>query len=152
MSEKSYILHGIAASPGIAIGPVFLLEDEEIMVGHWEIPKDDVKEELNRLKVALSKTHDEMVVMRDKAVKALGKSHGRLFEAYLLILQDPLLTKDVVKIIEHERVNAEHAVKTVLDKTVRALEKIDDEYFRERHTDIEDVGNKILRHLLGKAS
>lgn len=148
--KNSYILHGIGASPGIAIGPAFVIKDEEIVVGRWEIPKDQVKHEFTRLKGALAQTRDELVVLRDRAVKALGKSHARLFEAYLLILEDPLLTKDTAKIIEHDRINAEYAIKTIIDKTARALEKIDDEYFRDRRYDILDVGHRVIRHLLGQ--
>jgi phosphotransferase system enzyme I (PtsI) len=151
MTEKSYILRGVGASPGIAIGPAFVMKDDDLVVGRWEIPGDKVKSEIQRFKTALTRTQDEMLILREKAVKALGKSHGRLFDAYLLILGDPLLTKDAIKMIEHDRVNAEFAVKSIVDKTVKAFEQIDDEYFRDRRFDLLEVGHKVIRHLLGKA-
>ena len=149
-NQKSYILRGVGASPGIAIGPAFVLKDDDLVIGRWQIGKSNLKDEIHRLKTALAHTKEEMLVLREKAIKALGKSHGRLFDAYLLILEDPLLTTDAIKIIEHDGVNAEFAIKTVVDKTVKALEQISDEYFRDRRFDVIEVGHKVIRNLLGK--
>src|SRR5258706_3358974 len=151
MSAKpeTLILHGVPASERIGIGPAFVLEDEEVAVPRWFVNKDLIKSEVARFRFALAKTKDEMLAMHNKALKVFGKSHARLMDAYFLIMNDPLLTKDVAKIIETERVNAEYALTQVIDKTVKAMEKFEDEYFRDRKYDIMDVGHKILRHLMG---
>lgn len=151
MTDKTttYILQGVPASPGIAVGKVFLLEDEEFYPIQREIIKEDAKKEINRFREALSKTRAEMLATQDKIYKTLGKEYARLADAYLLILEDPIITRDVVKRI-NEGINAEYALFKVLERVIRSFEMIDDEYFRERKHDIQDVGKKILRHLLGK--
>lgn len=145
----SHILQGIPASGGIAIGKVFLLEDEEFCLIQREVSKDELKKEISRFKDALTKTRQEMLGTKEKIYKTLGKEYARLADAYLLILEDPLITRDVVKKI-NEGVNAEYALFRILERVMRSFEMIDDEYFRERKHDIQDVGKKILRNLLGK--
>lgn len=150
MPEKNTnVLQGIAASSGIAIGKVFLLEDDEFCLIQREIAKEETKKEIARFREALSKTRTEMVATKDKIYKNLGKEYARLADAYLLILEDPLITRDVIKKIS-EGINAEYALFRILERVIRSFEMIDDEYFRERKHDIQDVGKKILRHLMGK--
>ncbi|MCG3203506.1 MAG: Phosphoenolpyruvate-protein phosphotransferase [Elusimicrobia bacterium] len=139
----------MAASDGIAIGPAFIMEDEDVAIPRWEVPKDRVKSELARFRYALGRTKDEMSSIHNKALKVFGKSHAKLMDAYLLILNDPFLNKDVIKIIETDRVNAEYALTQVIDRTIKVMENFEDEYFRDRKYDIMDVGHKILRHLMG---
>jgi phosphotransferase system enzyme I (PtsI) len=148
-TNKNITLHGVAASEGIAIGPAFVLEDEDVAIPRWEVPKDKVKNEVARFRFALARTREEMVAIHNKAIKVFGRSHARLMDAYLLILNDPFLTKDVVKLIETEHVNAEFALTQVIDRTIKVMEHFEDEYFRDRKYDILDVGHKVLRHLLG---
>lgn len=148
-NETFATLRGVPASDGLAIGPAFVLEDEDVAVPRWEVPKERVKSELARFRYALSRTKDEMLAMHNKAIKAFGKSHAKLMDAYLLILNDPFLNKDVLKIIETDRVNAEFALTQVIDKTIKVIEGFEDEYFRDRKYDIMDVGHKVLRHLMG---
>src|SRR3989339_1176154 len=147
--RKTLILQGIAASPGIVIGKAFLMEDEELCLVQKEISKEDAKKEVIRFREAISKTRAEMIATQEKIYKTLGKEYARLSDAYLLILEDPLITRDVIKKIG-EGVNAEYALFRILERVIHSFEMIDDEYFRERKHDIQDVGKKILRHLLGK--
>jgi phosphotransferase system enzyme I (PtsI) len=150
MEEKTNVIQGIPASPGIAIGKAFLLEDEDYCLIHREISKDAVKKEIARFRDALGSTRTEMLATQEKIHKTLGKEYARLADAYLLILEDPLITRDVVKKITDEAVNAEYALFKILDRVIRSFEMIDDEYFRERKHDIQDVGKKILHQLMGK--
>jgi phosphotransferase system enzyme I (PtsI) len=147
--NKSILLKGVPASAGIAIGPAFVLEDEEVAVPRWEVPRERLKSEIARFRYALGRTKDEMVAIHNKAVKVFGKSHAKLMDAYLLILNDPFLNKDVIKIIETDRVNSEFALTQVIERTIKVMEGFEDEYFRDRKYDIMDVGHKILRHLMG---
>ncbi len=150
MADQSELcLRGVAASEGIAIGLAFVLEDEDVAIPRWEVARDRVKSEVARFRYALGRTKDEMQAMHNKAIKVFGKSHAKLMDAYLLILNDPFLNKDVIRIIELERVNAEFALTQVIDKTIKVMENFEDEYFRDRKYDILDVGHKIQRHLMG---
>jgi phosphotransferase system enzyme I (PtsI) len=143
------VFKGISASPGIAIGKAFLLEDMDLAVGRWMVPPEAVKAEVSRFRSAVADTRKEMLATQQKILKLLGKSHANLIEAYLLILEDPLISKDVVKAITQNRVNAEYALSEAVAGAVKTLESATDEYFRERRHDVLDVGRKILLHLLG---
>jgi phosphotransferase system enzyme I (PtsI) len=147
--SKSIYLRGVAASDGLAIGPAFVLEDEDVAIPRWDVHPTRIKGEISRFKYALARTKEEMIAIHTKALKVFGRSHAKLMDAYLLILNDPFLNKDVMKIIETERVNAEYALTQVIDRTIKVMENFEDEYFRDRKYDILDVGHKILRHLLG---
>jgi phosphotransferase system enzyme I (PtsI) len=144
------VFKGISASPGIAIGKVFVLEDTDLAVGRWQVPPEAVKAEVARFRQAVAETRKEMLATQQKILKMLGKTHARLIEAYLLILEDPLIGKDVVKNITSNRVNAEFALSEAVAGVMKALESAADEYFRERRHDVLDVGRKILLHLLGR--
>jgi len=144
------MLKGIAASPGIVIGRVFLLEEEEFYISKRTIELADIKQEIIRFRKALAETREEMDGVRQKVLKQLGKRHVRLFDAYLLILEDPILRNDVVKMVTEQRVNAEYALQMVIDKITKTFNMIDDGYLRDRSRDILDVGKKVLKRLLGR--
>lgn len=146
---ETRVFKGISASPGIAIGKAFVLEDMDLAVGRWQVPPEAVKAEVSRFRGAVADTRKEMLGTQQKILKLLGKTHARLIEAYLLILEDPLISKDVVKNITGNRVNAEYALSEAVAGAVKTLESATDEYFRERRHDVLDVGRKILLHLLG---
>lgn len=148
-ADETRVFKGISASPGIAIGKAFLLEDMDLAVGRWMVPPEAVKAEVSRFRAAVAETRKEMLGTQQKILKLLGKSHANLIEAYLLILEDPLISKDVVKAITQNRVNAEYALSEAVAGAVKTLESASDEYFRERRHDVLDVGRKILLHLLG---
>lgn len=146
---ETRVFKGISASPGIALGKAFVLEDMDLAVGRWQVPPEAVKAEVSRFRSAVADTRKEMIATQQKILKLLGKTHARLIEAYLLILEDPLISKDVVKNITTNRVNAEYALSEAVAGAVKTLEAATDEYFRERRHDVLDVGRKILLHLLG---
>jgi hypothetical protein len=131
------------------MGKAFVLEDMDLAVGRWQVPPEAVKAEVSRFRLAVADTRKEMIATQQKILKLLGKTHARLIEAYLLILEDPLISKDVVKNITTNRVNAEYALSEAVAGAVKTLEAATDEYFRERRHDVLDVGRKILLHLLG---
>lgn len=148
-NKKNTIVKGVAASSGIAIGKVFLLEDDDFCLIQKEIPKNAREAELKRLNEAIEKTKIELKGTYSKINEILGENYAKIADVHLLILDDPALQKDVSKMIE-DGVNAEYAMFKVIEKIMRSFETIEDDYFRERKQDIQDVGKKILRNLLGK--
>ncbi|OGS01339.1 MAG: phosphoenolpyruvate--protein phosphotransferase [Elusimicrobia bacterium RIFCSPLOWO2_12_FULL_59_9] len=142
------MIKGIAASPNIAIGPAFVVEDEEIVINQLEIPKNKIRMEIQRFKRALEKTNRDLDRTEHRALKTLGKAHAKLIETHRLILSDPLITKEVLRRIQSERVNAEFALSEALEAVNQAFEKIEDEFFRERRHDVFDVGKRLLSHLM----
>ena len=142
------VIKGVAASPGISIGPAHVLEDDEIVINREEIAPERVRAELKRFKAALEATNRDLDAAELKVLKTLGKEHARLIETHRSILSDPLITKEVPKRIETERVNAEFALSESLETVNQAFERIQDEFFRERRHDLFDVGKRLLSHLM----
>ncbi|MBI4056944.1 MAG: phosphoenolpyruvate--protein phosphotransferase [Elusimicrobia bacterium] len=144
------IIKGVPASPGIAIGRAYVLEDEEIVVSRQEISPERVRSEVKRFKQALERTHLDLDAAEARVLRTLGKEHAKLIDAHRLILKDPLITKEVTQRILQERVNAEFALSETLERVNQAFEKIEDEFFRDRRHDLFDVGKRLLEHLLRK--
>ncbi|MDE2292594.1 MAG: phosphoenolpyruvate--protein phosphotransferase [Elusimicrobia bacterium] len=142
------VIKGVPASPGIAIGTAYVLENEEIVINRVDVPPEQVPTELRRFKAALEATHRDLDQTEGKVLKMLGKEHARLIDTHRLILRDPLITKDVPRRIRGERVNAEFALSESLEVVNQAFEKMQDEFFRERRHDLFDVGKRLLSHLL----
>jgi len=143
-------LKGTPASPGIAIGRAYLVSEEAYCVIKRNIGESQVKKEIARFKKAISRTDNEFKKQRGKVVHEMGKMYARLFDAYMLILKDPLLYKETIKIITEEKVNVEYALQTVIDRITKTFSMLDDEYMRDRIRDVQDVGNRIMRDLLGQ--
>ncbi len=147
--KTNIILTGVPASPGVAIGKVFLFEDDEFVFVEKAVPKNKIKEEIVRLQQAMAKTRTELQENQVDLGKMLGKNYAKIADAHMLILDDPMLNKEAVALI-NEGNNAEFAIYKVTEKITKSFDLINDEYFRERKHDIIDVSKKIMRHLLGK--
>lgn len=140
-------LRGIAASPGIAIGKVFVYKKGEVMVQAHKIT--DAREELERFKETLEASRRQLEDIKEKARKEIGEAEADIFEVHLLILEDPGLMIEVTKNIGEKRLNAEVAVQEAVKKYVTIFETMQDAYFKARAVDIQDVGNRILNNLQG---
>ncbi|HUT86439.1 MAG TPA: phosphoenolpyruvate-utilizing N-terminal domain-containing protein, partial [Elusimicrobiales bacterium] len=146
------IIHkGITASPGISIGEVFLLQEDNIPVEKKIIAKSKVNQEVKRFKNALKQTHLTLDNVEKKVLATLGKKHARLVETHKLILQDPLLTQEVALRIASQQISAEYALFETVERIKKHFEKIDDEFFRERHHDLIDVAKRLMQHLSKKS-
>ncbi len=140
-------LKGIAASSGIAIAKAYLLNDQELIIEKKEI--EVASKELDRLHEALRKSRTELEAIRDKIRLEMGTDYADIFEAHLLILSDPELIHPIVEKIQSEKVNAEYALKEAAGEIVSLFEQMNDDYMKERATDIRDVTKRVLSHLLG---
>jgi phosphoenolpyruvate-protein phosphotransferase (PTS system enzyme I) len=139
--------NGIAASSGIAIAKAYQLVEPDLSFEKKKVK--DVSEELERLKRALTTSHSELEQIRDKALEDLGSDKAAIFEAHLLVLNDPELISQIEDKIKKEQINAEQALKDVADLFIMLFEQMDNEYMKERASDIRDVTNRILANLLG---
>jgi phosphotransferase system enzyme I (PtsI) len=148
MSE--IVLKGIPAAPGVAIGPAFLFGKEEFIVAPKKITDDKIAEEIARFEDALIKTRHEILEIQKKIAEEMGSEHAEIFDAHLLVLEDRMLIEDVVSRIKKDKYCTEYIFSDVLKKYIRVFSDIEDEYLRERISDISDVGRRILRNLLGK--
>ncbi|MBI4064157.1 MAG: phosphoenolpyruvate--protein phosphotransferase [Elusimicrobia bacterium] len=149
--DQDIAIQGVGASPGIAFGRAFVVEDESMVITKRRVEPKKIRREVKRYLKAIDKTHRDLNATQNTVLKTLGKQHARLIEAHRLILQDPILIKDVPKIIEKDEVNAEFALSEVLSRVNAAFEALTDEFFRERRHDLFDVGRRVLGHLKKKS-
>ncbi|MDR2395863.1 MAG: phosphoenolpyruvate--protein phosphotransferase [Endomicrobium sp.] len=148
--DKDRTFKGIAASSGIAIGKAFLLMEESFCLIRKEIPQSFREAEKKRFDDAIDKTRTEFKDTYNKINNALGENYADIASVHILISDDPTLRKDVYKLIA-DGVNAEYALFKVLDKIARSFDDTKkDNFFKERKTDIQNVGKKILSNLFGK--
>ncbi len=140
-------IKGIAASSGIAIAKAFRLENPDLTIEKKSIA--DTSAEIARLDAALAKSKAELEAIKDRAFAELGADKAAIFEAHLLVLNDPELVNPVKDKIQNENVNAEAAMDEVATMFVNLFESMDNEYMKERAADIRDVTKRVLAHLLG---
>jgi phosphoenolpyruvate-protein phosphotransferase len=141
---------GIAASPGIIAGKAVVFLEEEIVVDRGVLSANKVKEELDRLEKAIEKTKTQLVSIQEKTAKEWGNEKADIFAAHIMILHDVVLIDDIKDQIVNKPCKAEYAVTQVLEKHIDMFSQIEDEYLKERAADIKDVGNRLLRNLLGQ--
>ncbi len=144
------VLRGIPASPGISIGRVHLLISEELKVAPRKIAPSEIPGERVRLKQALMETRAAIERSRDRALALAGIAVGKIFEAHLAILEDPLFDQQVMQRVESEQFAVDYIVNDVMGQTIVMLQNQDGEMFRERAADIRDVRNRLLRFLHGE--
>jgi len=140
------LLTGIAASNGFGFGKASILVEPDLSFEKQTI--DHVEDEIERLKAALDHTQDDLTKIRELVAKKQGEENAAIFDAHLLVIQDPELIGSIESKITDEKINAEAALKEQSDMFVTMFESMDNEYMRERAADIKDVSNRIMSHLL----
>ncbi|MGE4357507.1 MAG: phosphoenolpyruvate--protein phosphotransferase [Candidatus Omnitrophota bacterium] len=148
--KKEIILKGIPASPGIAIGQAFLVETEEPVIPRRQISDEEIPNEIARFEEALIQTRKEILEIKKKIAEEMGSDHAEIFNAYLLVLEDKMFLEEIITRLRKEKVVVEYILIDVIKKYIKVFSKMDDEYLRERISDIDDVGKRILRNLIGK--
>jgi len=138
---------GTGVSPGIAMGKVLLLQNEEFIIKKTII--SDVEAEKTRFLKALKDSSDELLQIKDKALKELGEEKAAIFEAHLVLLEDPELISSTVDKIESEKINADYCFNAVATDFIELFKGMENEYMRERVSDIRDVSQRVLGHMLG---
>lgn len=140
-------LKGIAASDGIAIAKAYLLVEPDLSFEKSEVA--DVESEVKRFQDAVAISKQELEKIRNKAAEDLGEDKAQIFDAHLLVLNDPELVGPIEEAIKSNKVNAESALQDTTDTFIGMFEAMDNEYMRERAADIRDVRKRIISHLLG---
>lgn len=144
------VFRGIGVSPGIAIGRALVIETRRPRAEREALDPARVPAEVARLKRALDEARSQILEVQGRIAQEVGAQYGRIFDAHLLILEDRLLAEETIAYVEKQRVNAEYAVQEVLEPVRQAFSRVEDGYLRERRTDVDDVGDRILRNLLGQ--
>ncbi|MGE0267730.1 MAG: phosphoenolpyruvate--protein phosphotransferase [Candidatus Omnitrophota bacterium] len=144
---KEVVLKGIPAAPGIAIGRTFILDKQEFVVPPRSIMRQEIPVEIARLEEALNKARYEIEDIQKKIAKEIGEEHSKIFDGHKMVLQDKTLIDEVIRRIESENMSAEYIFSEVVKKYAKLFEKMEDEYLKERVSDISDVGRRVLKNL-----
>jgi len=143
------ILRGIPVSAGVCRGKILVLDKSRHAVERRTLTDPEIPAELNRFQQALVKTREQLQEVQRQLTQSLGPGQASIFDAHLLVLEDPSVIDEVVRVIQQEKVNAEDAFHRVTDRYIGALAKVEDEYLRERATDMRDVSGRVMNNLLG---
>ncbi len=141
---------GIPVSAGVCRGKILVLDKVRPNFAKRQLSDGEALEEVNRLEKALVETRHQILDVQRKVSQGMGSHEGSIFDAHLLVLEDRTLLDEVVRVIQEEKVNAEHAFHTVAERYATTLAAIEDDYLRERATDMRDVTARVLNNLLGR--
>ncbi|SHO57987.1 phosphoenolpyruvate-protein phosphotransferase PtsI [Vibrio quintilis] len=142
------MISGILASPGIAIGKVLLLQEDEIVLNTNTISDDQVESEIQCFYTARDQSKAQLEVIKQKARETFGEEKEAIFEGHIMLLEDEELEEEILTLIKDEKLHADNAIHTVIEEQASALESLDDEYLKERATDIRDIGSRFVKNAL----
>jgi len=140
-------LRGTGVSPGIALGEISLKERVIFTSRKELISKNQIPGEMERLKEAVVRTGEQLLLLKEEIRDKIGDEHAFIFDAHLMILEDKSLSLSLNKNIQDEGCRAEWAISQVHEKYVKLFDSIEDEYFRQRQSDVTDVLSKVYLNL-----
>ncbi len=145
------VLRGIPVSAGVCRGKILVLDrPDDTSIPRRELSEAELTGQLRRFEQALTETRHQILEVQGKVSQGMGAQDASIFDAHLLVLEDPTLIDEVTKFIHREKVTAEYAFHQVAEKYSATLAAIADEYLRERAADMRDVSERILQNLLGR--
>jgi phosphotransferase system enzyme I (PtsI) len=155
MSERprpgEKVLRGIPVSDGVCRERIIVLGKPHDAIPRHELSEQELPQEIQRLERALTQTRQQILEVQRKVANALGAKDASIFDAHLLVLDDPTLIDEVNRVIHSQKVNVEYAFQHVAEKYASTLSTMNDEYLRERAADIRDVTTRVLDNLMGRA-
>ena len=140
---------GMAASPGVGVAPIYLLQREELAVRDTPVPAAAVEGEVARFHEALEASRADLASIRDRISRELSEAEAEIYSAHLMILDDPDLMRAVEQGIREQRRNAAWVFRAHMAGVAAHLAGVESEHLRERQADVLDVERRVLRHLLG---
>jgi len=143
------MIKGIAASPGIEIGKAHVIKPQQVNINIRTIAEEDLEREIKRLEEAIDSSKSQLKQIKEKAEKELGADKAEIFGAHLMVLEDPVFLDEIVSKIKTESITADNAVSQVVKNYIEIFNNMEDEYMKERAADIKDVGERIVKNILG---
>jgi len=145
------MLRGIPVSQGVIRSRAVVLDRTRIDPAKWGILESDPAGEEDRLQASLVETRRQILAVQERLREAMGVKEAQIFDAHLLVLEDPMLIEEATRFIREDLVTAEFAFHEASEKYAEALGKVDDAYLSERAADIRDVAQRVLADLMGQA-
>jgi phosphotransferase system enzyme I (PtsI) len=148
--QTNKFIHGIGASPGVVTGRAYLVERFKVRAPQKRINPDQVEGEIKRFLHAIGESRNQLITIKEKILDPEVRRHSFILDVHLMILDDQMLLQDTVDTIQKQKVNAEWALDLTLEKLDTAFNAIEDEYLRERRSDLHYVSSRVFRNLVGK--
>lgn len=145
----SFTMHGIGVSEGIAIGQAHLLSHATLEVAHYTVREQEVADEIARFGSAIKEVQVELQTLHENIAANAPAELAAFLDLHQMILSDPIISKAAPKRIEEQRCNAEWALKQQLDELLERFDQIEDNYLRERKADVIQIGERVLKALMG---
>ncbi len=150
-----YKLQGIAVSPGIVTGKAYLLDRKRVRHIEKPIKVESVEHETQRFLEAVENSKNQLISIKDKIAgskskKPIGHGHLYIIDIHLMFLEDKMLIDETINTIRKKEINAEWALRLVVKNIQKVFDNIEDEYFKERSSDIMHISERIMRNLVGK--
>ena len=142
-------IQGISGSRGVAVGNVYKYIQEEIVIPDYEVTDDQVEGEIGKFASAMAATLKQLDTIRQKALVDMGADEAAIFEAHMQIAQDPSLSDGIKSLVENSKMNVVAATAQTIETFAAIFIGMDDPYMRERGADIKDIGDRLMRNMLG---
>ena len=142
-------IQGISGSRGVAVGNVYRYIQEEIVIPDYTVADDKVEEEIGKFAAAMAATLKQLDTIRQKALDEMGPEEAAIFEAHMQIAQDPSLSDGIKSLVESSHTNVVAATAQTIETFANIFLGMEDAYMRERGADIKDIGDRLMRNLLG---
>ena len=147
VSKPEIIFQGSGVSSGVVLGQALKMDSHQRLI--LKLHVKDAEAEARRFLKAVEASKEQLESLKTRLEEKVGREHSIILDAHLLILEDRMLKNVILETIRKSSANAEWAVIQATDQLVNAYESLEDEYFRERHSDIEHVAERILLNLSG---
>jgi phosphoenolpyruvate-protein phosphotransferase (PTS system enzyme I) len=147
--QQRFTLSGIASSPGIVCGRAVVLSEKPIEVGPEEIKPENVEKEIANFKHAIARLKKELEKQASNIGERLGSEYARLFEAQAMIVDDQVISSQVIELVKNENKSAAYLYHRQVQQVIEQLGKSNDAYLRERIFDINSVRNRLIELMTG---
>ena len=148
----TFAIHGLPVARGIALGRAVLVASSRVDVAHYFIESEQIKSEVERLRVARDAVIEELQRLQATMPKDAPPELAAMLGVHLMLLEDESMAYEIRRWIKERLYNAEWALVSQLEVVVRQFDEMEDEYLRERKADLEQVVERVLRHLKGAAT
>ena len=148
----TFAIHGLPVARGIALGRAVLVASSRVDVAHYFIESEQIKSEVERLRVARDAVIEELQRLQATMPKDAPPELAAMLDVHLMLLEDESMAYEIRRWIKERLYNAEWALISQLEVVVRQFDEMEDEYLRERKADLEQVVERVLRHLKGAAT
>lgn len=144
------VLRGIPGAAGVAHGPAFVFLQKELDIPAYTVSPEKSEEEIARFESALVETRRQITLVRQQIAEKLGEAEAQIFDAHQLVLEDKALIEEVIAEQQKTNHNIEYCFHQVAQRYIDFFDTIDDEYLKERVSDIRDVARRLLHVLMGQ--